>query len=210
MWRIRNAEWTSWLRMRRRESASFALSSQSADERKVWMNRGAVSNWGKFRNSNSNSSSNNNKCNSEYITGPLQEQTGLAHPGSRVSAPELEFQETLIAERESEIREIESGIHELNDIFRDLGTIVEQQGGLIGVSSPAFLVWSSSRATLADNIESNITSVAQNTSSAADELTTAHEYQRKSGRRMACLLIILVVVVLFILLAVSMISIVDF
>lgn len=50
----------------------------------------------------------------------------------RVSPQELEFQETLIAEREAEIRDIESGIHELNDIFRDLGTIVEQQGGLIG------------------------------------------------------------------------------
>ncbi|RXK40581.1 syntaxin 7 [Tremella mesenterica] len=101
----------------------------------------------------------------------------------QVSTQELEFQETLIAEREAEIREIESGIHELNDIFRDLGTIVVEQGGLI------------------DNIESNIVSVAQNTSSAAEELTTAHEYQRKAGRRMACLLIILVVVVLVILLA---------
>ena len=50
----------------------------------------------------------------------------------RVSPQELEFQETLIAEREAEIREIESGIHELNDIFRDLGTIVQEQGGLIG------------------------------------------------------------------------------
>ena len=54
-----------------------------------------------------------------------------------------------------------------------------------------------------DNIESNITSVAQNTSSAAEELTTAHEYQRKAGRRMVCLLIILVVVILVVLLAVS-------
>jgi syntaxin 7 len=53
----------------------------------------------------------------------------------RVSPQELEFQETLIAEREAEIRDIESGIHELNDIFRDLGTIVEQQGGLIGESA---------------------------------------------------------------------------
>ena len=53
----------------------------------------------------------------------------------RVSPQELEFQETLIAEREAEIRDIETGIHELNDIFRDLGTIVEQQGGLIGSSS---------------------------------------------------------------------------
>ena len=41
----------------------------------------------------------------------------------------------MIAEREAEIREIETGIHELNDIFRDLGTIVEQQGGLVGTHS---------------------------------------------------------------------------
>lgn len=49
-----------------------------------------------------------------------------------MSTQELEFQETLIAEREAEIRDIETGIHELNDIFRDLGTIVSEQGGLIG------------------------------------------------------------------------------
>lgn len=53
-------------------------------------------------------------------------------PTCSVSAQELEFQETLIAAREAEIREIESGIHELNDIFRDLGTMVVEQGGLIG------------------------------------------------------------------------------
>jgi len=53
-----------------------------------------------------------------------------------------------------------------------------------------------------DNIESNIINVADHTSSAAEELTTAHEYQRKAGRRMACLLIILVIVVMVILLAV--------
>jgi t-SNARE complex subunit (syntaxin) len=57
----------------------------------------------------------------------------------RVSPQELEFQETLIAERVAEIREIESGIHELNDIFRDLGTIVQEQGGLIGTSKPIHL-----------------------------------------------------------------------
>ncbi|KAK4686612.1 hypothetical protein P7C73_g3507, partial [Tremellales sp. Uapishka_1] len=118
-----------------------------------------------------------------------------------VSPQELEFQETLIAERETEIRDIESGIHELNDIFRDLGTIIVEQGGLIGKS--AFLSNRFARLTSdPDNIENNITSVAQNTSSAAEELTTAHEYQRKAGRRMACLLIILVIVVAIVLLAI--------
>ncbi|KAL1411264.1 SNAP receptor [Vanrija albida] len=112
----------------------------------------------------------------------VQTQTQALAP--QISQHELEFQEQLIAERESEIREIESGIHELNDIFRDLGAIVEHQGGLI------------------DNIESNITNVAAHTSSAAEELTTAHEYQRKAGRRALCLLLILVVVILVVLLAI--------
>lgn len=63
-----------------------------------------------------------------------QQQQQLLQQQPGVSVQELEFQETLIAEREQEIREIESGIHELNDIFRDLGTIVADQGGLIGAS----------------------------------------------------------------------------
>jgi t-SNARE complex subunit (syntaxin) len=46
-----------------------------------------------------------------------------------------------------------------------------------------------------DNIESNISNIAVDTNSAADELTTAHAYQRKAGRRAACLMIVLVVVV---------------
>lgn len=54
-----------------------------------------------------------------------------------------------------------------------------------------------------DNIESNVISVARDSSSAAEELTTAHEYQRKAGKRMACLLLILVIVGAVILLAVS-------
>ena len=60
---------------------------------------------------------------------------------------------------------------------------------------------------VSDNIESNITSVATNTSSAAEELTTAHEYQRKAGRRMLWLMFILLVVVGIVLIAVSLISI---
>lgn len=42
-----------------------------------------------------------------------------------------------------------------------------------------------------------------NTREAAEELTTAHEYQRKAGRRMACLLMILVIVICVVILAVS-------
>lgn len=57
----------------------------------------------------------------------------------QVAPQEVAFQESMIAEREGEIREIESGIHELNEIFRDLGTIVVEQGGMLGELLRPFL-----------------------------------------------------------------------
>lgn len=57
--------------------------------------------------------------------------------------------------------------------------------------------------TYADNIESNVSSIAVDTSAAAEELSTAHEYQRKAGKRAACLMIVVVIVICIVLLAVS-------
>jgi len=51
---------------------------------------------------------------------------------SERSAHELAYEESLIQERNAEIREIETGIHELSEIFRDLGTLVHEQGGMLG------------------------------------------------------------------------------
>jgi syntaxin 7 len=58
------------------------------------------------------------------------------------------YQESLIQEREQEIREIENGIHELSEIFRDLGTLVHQQGGMLGASgfNPILMLFSSAMA----------------------------------------------------------------
>jgi len=113
---------------------------------------------------------------------PSQRQAQLLQ--TQLSPHELAYQESLIQEREAEIREIETGIHELSEIFRDLGTLVQEQGGML------------------DNIESNISSIAVDTAGAAEELTTAHEYQRRAGRRALCLMLILVVVVAVVLLAI--------
>ncbi len=55
---------------------------------------------------------------------------------------------------------------------------------------------------MSDNIESNVYSIAVDTGGAAEELSTASEYQRKAGRRAACLGLILIVVVAVVLLAV--------
>ncbi|KAJ7238748.1 t-SNARE [Mycena haematopus] len=118
----------------------------------------------------------------EYEDTPARHQAQILQ--QQLSPHELAYQESLIQEREQEIREIESGIHELAEIFQDLGTLVHQQGGML------------------DNIESNISSVSADVSSGADELRTASEYQRKAGRRAACLMVILVVVTAVVLLAI--------
>ncbi|KAH9922945.1 t-SNARE [Fomitopsis serialis] len=92
---------------------------------------------------------------------PSQRQAQMLQ--NQFSPQELAFQESLIQEREAEIREIETGIHELSEIFRDLGTLVQEQGGML------------------DNIESNISSIAVDTSGAAEELQSAHEYHARLG-----------------------------
>lgn len=121
---------------------------------------------------------------------------------AQLSPHELAYQESLIQEREAEIQEIETGIHELSQIFRDLGTLVQEQGGMLGaigrfIPLPQLLMHQ-----ILDNIESNISSIAVDTAGAAQELTTAHDYQRKAGRRALCLMMVLIVVVAVVLLAV--------
>lgn len=81
--------------------------------------------------------------------------------------------------------------------------LVAASGSAIPLPHPQFQAFLPAHSVLtADNIESNIVNVHAHTTSAAEELTSAHEYQRKAGRRMACLLIILAIVALFILLAI--------
>ncbi|KAG8705839.1 hypothetical protein FRC08_001412 [Ceratobasidium sp. 394] len=103
---------------------------------------------------------------------------------NQISPTELAHQESLIQERENEIREIETGIHELNEIFRDLGTLVTEQGAML------------------NTIEDNVTIVASNTANAATELDQASDYQRKAGRRAACLMLVIVIVICVVLIAV--------
>jgi t-SNARE complex subunit (syntaxin) len=98
---------------------------------------------------------------------------------------EVEFQESLIVQREEEIRSIERGITELNDIFRDLGTMVSRQGDQLDV------------------IDANVENVAQDHKAAHLELRSAAKYQKGARNRACCLLLILAVVLTVVLLAVS-------
>ncbi|KAF9921553.1 hypothetical protein FBU30_008388 [Linnemannia zychae] len=97
---------------------------------------------------------------------------------------ELEYNESMIMQREEEIQEIESGIAELNEIFRDLGTMVHEQGSML------------------DTIENNMTPISMNTRAAAEELTTAAIHQRNARKKSCYMLLIVAVVAGIVILAV--------
>ncbi|KAF9434436.1 hypothetical protein BGZ76_008016 [Entomortierella beljakovae] len=96
---------------------------------------------------------------------------------------ELEYNESMIAQREEEIHEIEQGITELNEIFRDLGNMVHEQGGML------------------DSIETNVSSIAVSTNAAAEELTTAAVHQKNARNKSCYLLLIMSAVAAVIILA---------
>lgn len=102
-----------------------------------------------------------------------------------VRQEDVDFQQSLIQERDLEIRTIQEGIAEINAIFKDLGTLVTQQGEQI------------------DSVEDNVTDMAANTRSAVDELVSANEYQRKKRNWSMCVLAVLIIVLVVILLALT-------
>jgi syntaxin 7 len=108
----------------------------------------------------------------------LEEQSRLADQG------EVDFQESLIIERETEIRNIEQSVGELNELFRDVAHIVQEQGGQL------------------DIISENVQNVNQDTRGANTELRSASRYQKNARNKACCLLVILAVILTIIILAV--------
>lgn len=108
----------------------------------------------------------------------LEEQSRLADQG------EVDFQESLIIERETEIRNIEQSVGELNELFRDVAHIVHEQGGQL------------------DIISENVQNVNQDTRGANTELRSASRYQKNARSKACCLLLILGVILAIIILAV--------
>ncbi|KAI4169634.1 MAG: hypothetical protein LQ343_005573 [Gyalolechia ehrenbergii] len=106
-----------------------------------------------------------------------QEQLRLA------SQDEVDFQESLIIERESEIRNIEQSVGELNELFRDVAHIVREQGDQL------------------NTIDANVENVRGDTRQADVELRSASRYQKASRNKACCLLLILAVVLIIIILA---------
>jgi len=109
-----------------------------------------------------------------------QEQVRLA------SQDEVDFQDSLIVEREAEIRNIEQGVTELNELFRDVAHIVNEQGEQLH--------------TIAEYVEDTRTS----TRGADLELRAASRYQRQARSKACCLLLILAVILTVIILAATL------
>jgi len=107
-----------------------------------------------------------------------QEQLRLA------SQDEVDFQDSLIVEREAEIRNIEQGVSELNELFRDVAHIVSEQGEQL------------------DTIAANVDNTRTDTRGADLELRSAARYQRNARSKACMLLLILAVILTIILLAV--------
>ncbi|KAF9141568.1 hypothetical protein BG015_001233 [Linnemannia schmuckeri] len=85
---------------------------------------------------------------------------------------ELAMQESILQERESEIRKIEVGMVEVLDVMKELGTLVhEQRGGV-------------------DFLQDNIMQVRGRIQQGQQEIVKASEHQRKSREKLCYLLMI--------------------
>ncbi|EDO01502.1 hypothetical protein SS1G_03977 [Sclerotinia sclerotiorum 1980 UF-70] len=109
-----------------------------------------------------------------------QEQLRLA------SQDEVDFQDSLIVEREAEIRNIEQGVTELNELFRDVAHIVNEQGETL------------------DTIANNVENVHSDTRGADLELRSAARYQKNARSKACCLLLILAIILTIIILAATL------
>lgn len=120
-----------------------------------------------------------------YSDSPSQQQSQVQEQEQLrlASQDEVDFQESLIVERESEIRNIEQSVGELNELFRDVAHIVHEQGAML------------------DHIDVNVTNVNTDTRQADIELRTANRYQKNARGKACCLLLILAVVLTIIILA---------
>lgn len=117
-------------------------------------------------------------------TSPTEERSGFGQQQQQeqeqlrlASQDEVDFQESLIIERESEIRNIEQSVGELNELFRDVAHMVHEQGEQL------------------DIISENIETTNENSQGAYTNLVQANRYQ-KNARSKACILLLIMAIVL--------------
>ncbi|KAF2801569.1 t-SNARE [Mytilinidion resinicola] len=121
---------------------------------------------------------------SPSATSPQQQQLQQQEQLRLASQDEVDFQESLIIERESEIRNIEQSVGELNELFRDVAHMVHEQGEQLDIIS--------------DHVETT----HEASQGAHKNLVQAARYQKNARSKACILLIILAVVLTIIILAV--------
>lgn len=122
----------------------------------------------------------------ENMSVPNEETSNLLLQDQLTLENEIDFNETMIMERERDIEEITYGISEINEIFTTLGRIVGEQGGMI------------------DNIENNVDNIAVSTKAATEELGVASTHQRKSRKFLCWIFVILFLVLMLLVLILNL------
>jgi len=90
---------------------------------------------------------------------------------------DTDFQDSLMHERERDIKVIQGQVIEVNEIFRDLARLVEDQGELV------------------ENIQTNISNVVINVKTASEEVKEANTLQQSSRKKLCCILLGVVIIV---------------
>jgi len=106
---------------------------------------------------------------------PAEEEESLVQ--AQAMEDDIQFNEQIVQERNREIREIETAVVEVGQIFQDLAAMVNEQGVMV------------------DNIEANISSSVEATSTGVVQLEGAEEYQIRARKKCVCISIIVVVAV---------------
>lgn len=115
----------------------------------------------------------------------------------------LQFEQSMLKEREKRVRQIEEDVLDVNQIMRELNTLINQQGENIG----RFLIDINKKClsyhhvftllfaiVFPDTIEGSIDHVAGDVEAGRSELVKAAEYQAKYRRKVVILLIIAVII----------------
>lgn len=116
--------------------------------------------------------------------GDQQQQQQLQAQPKLADQSEVDFQESLIIEREAEIRNIEQSVGELNELFRDVAHMVREQEPIL------------------DAIDANVTNTRDDTRNADIQLRQASRHQKSARGKACCLLVILVIVLTVVILAI--------
>lgn len=117
--------------------------------------------------------------NNQYHSEPIGEDTRLLDERrQQITAldNEVDFNESLIEDREKGIKEIENTVIEVNEIFKDLALILSDQGDML------------------NSIADNVMQTHDHVESGTNELKQASTYQKSARSKMCCLLVIVLIV----------------